>query len=181
MIGEHIRALKGGRWVHAIDCGDDTVLHLAVEPSPGRVRRVYRPEFLAGAAAVEAVTHRERTFPPAEVVRRAYSRASDPALAAMFADSESFADWCTCGRSPAARNVVLAVPGVAAHAPPARRRSPRAARAAKGAGTGGGRAARTGKAKAPRPAPAPKRRAKGRRAQPGRVAPRRRAARRRRR
>jgi hypothetical protein len=86
LIGEHIRALKGGTWIHAIDCGDETVLHLVEEPAPPRVRRAYRPEFLAGAAEVEAVTHRERTFAPAEVVRRAYSRASDPALAAMFGD-----------------------------------------------------------------------------------------------
>jgi hypothetical protein len=29
MVGEHIRVLKDGRWIHAVDCGDETVLHLA--------------------------------------------------------------------------------------------------------------------------------------------------------
>jgi hypothetical protein len=111
MMGEHIRALKGGQWLHAIDCGDETVLHLAEDAAPRRVRRAYRPEFVAGAQSVEIVTHRERTFPPKEVVRRAYSRAADPALAAMFPDSEAFAGWCTTGRLTAPRNVV-GVPGV---------------------------------------------------------------------
>src|SRR5512138_1363756 len=95
MMGQHIRILKGGRWIHAVDCGDETVLHLAEEAPPPRVRRAYRPEFVAGADAVEVVTHRERTYPASEIVRRAYSRASDPALAAMFQDSEAFAEWCT--------------------------------------------------------------------------------------
>jgi hypothetical protein len=142
MIGEHIRALKAGRWVHAIDCGDETVLHLAEEPAPARVRRAYRPEFVAGAATVEVVTHRERTFPPAEVVRRGYSRAADPALAAMFAGSESFAEWCTSGR-------ILPAAGVPANGAPA----------APAATAGGGRtrpgpeAGRAPKAKTKRPAP----------------------------
>jgi hypothetical protein len=152
MIGEHIRALKGGRWIHAIDCGDDTVLHLAEEPAPPRVRRAYRPEFVAGAAAVEAVTHRERTFPPLEVVRRAYSRASDPALATMFGDSASFADWCTSGRVRAARNVAVSVPGVATSRGEAPRRRPRGARAAKRGRPSKGRASRAGAARKPAPA-----------------------------
>ncbi|HEX9308378.1 MAG TPA: hypothetical protein VF894_12855 [Anaeromyxobacter sp.] len=120
MVGEHIRALKGGRWVHAIDCGDETVLHLVEEATPPRVRRAYRPEFVAGAQAVELVTHRERTYPGKEVVRRAYSRASDPALATMFGDSEAFAEWCKTGRSSGQLNVALEVPGVgpAPAAPP---------------------------------------------------------------
>src|SRR5512146_2678939 len=113
MVGQHIRILKGGRWVHAVDCGDETVLHLAEEAPPPRVRRAYRPEFVAGADAVEIVTHRERTFPAKEIVKRAYSRASDPALASMFHDSESFVEWCTTGRLASPRNVALAVPGVA--------------------------------------------------------------------
>ena len=112
MVGEHIRALKGGRWIHAIDCGDETVLHLADEAAPQRVRRAYRPEFLAGSSAVEVITHRERTFPAKEIVRRAYSRASDPALAAMFLDSEAFAAWCATGRLAGARNVALEIPGL---------------------------------------------------------------------
>jgi hypothetical protein len=122
MVGEHIRALKGGRWIHAIDCGDETVLHLVEDVAPPRVRRAYRPEFVAGAACVEHVTHRERTFAPKEVVRRAYSRATDPALATMFRDSEAFAEWCTSGRLPGPRNVALGVPGVSgAEARPAPR------------------------------------------------------------
>jgi hypothetical protein len=142
VIGEHIRALKDGRWVHAIDCGDDTVLHLAEEPAPRRVRRAYRPEFLSGATSVETVTHRERTFPPREVVRRAYSRASVPALAAMFGDSEAFAAWCTTGRTPAPLHVPAApvadpAPAPAGDATPAPARAKRGraapARAAKGA------------------------------------------------
>jgi hypothetical protein len=113
MVGAHIRVLKDGRWIHAVDCGDETVLHLVEETPPPRVRRAYRPEFVAGAAAVEVVLHRERTFPAKEIVRRAYSRASDPALAAMFRDSEAFADWCTTGRLAGSRNVALDVPGIA--------------------------------------------------------------------
>jgi hypothetical protein len=120
MVGQHIRILKGGRWVHAVDCGDETVLHLVEEAPPPRVRRAYRPEFVAGAQAVEVVTHRERTFPAKEIVKRAYSRASDPALAAMFQDSESFVEWCTTGRLTAARNTALEVPGVAPAPAPAR-------------------------------------------------------------
>lgn len=99
MVGEHIRALKRGRWNHAIDCGDETVIHLASDDASFRsVRRSYRPDFILGAEAVEVVTHRERTFPASEVVARAYSRISDPGLAAMFRDSEAFADWCVTGR-----------------------------------------------------------------------------------
>ena len=119
MVGEHIRALKGGRWVHAIDCGDETVLHLVPEAPPPRVRRAYRPEFVSGSQAVETVTHREPTFAPREVVRRAYSRASDPALAAMFRDSQAFAEWCKTGRLPGTRNVALEVPGASRAAAPA--------------------------------------------------------------
>jgi hypothetical protein len=122
MVGEHIRALKGGRWIHAIDCGDETVLHLAEDASPPRVRRAYRPEFVAGAESVEHVTHRERTFPPAEVVRRAYSRASDPTLAAMFGDSLAFAQWCTTGRPGGNAAAIVTGPPVAEEPAPARRR-----------------------------------------------------------
>jgi hypothetical protein len=110
MQGEHIRVLKGGRWLHAIDCGDETVLQLVESAPPPRVRRAYRPEFVAGAEAVEVVTHRERTFPAKEVVRRGYSRASDPALAVMFQDSEAFAEWCKTGRIPGANHAVEVLP-----------------------------------------------------------------------
>jgi hypothetical protein len=132
MIGDHIRTLKAGRWTHAIDCGDETVIVLADDASQSpRVRRGYRPEFVAGAATVEVVRHRERTFPAEEVVARAYSRISDPALAAMFRDSEAFAEWCITGRLPAGpQNVAISLPGVAIPAaapPPARASRPRPA------------------------------------------------------
>ncbi len=121
MVGAHIRALKGGRWSHAIDCGDETVIHLAdgAATGPLRVRRSYRPQFVFGAEAVEIVTHRERTFPANEIVARAYSRIADPALASVFRDSEAFAEWCTTGRLPAAGpDLATSVPGVAAATPP---------------------------------------------------------------
>jgi hypothetical protein len=166
MVGAHIRVLKEGRWIHAVDCGDETVLHLVDEAPPPRVRRAYRPEFVAGAAAVEVVLHRERTFPPKEIVKRAYSRASDPALAAMFHDSEAFADWCTTGRLAGARNVAIEVPGVA----PAPAPAPKARKAA------------VAKASAPKPAArkAPKAKAKVKvkaKAKPARKAPARKPAR----
>jgi hypothetical protein len=115
MLGEHIRALKRGRWNHAIDCGDETVIHLADDGSaPFSIRRSYRPEFVSGAEVVEVVTHRERTFPANEVVARAYSRIADPTLAAMFRNSEAFAAWCTTGRpwtlSPQDAAAVAGVP-----------------------------------------------------------------------
>jgi hypothetical protein len=124
MVGEHIRALKGGRWIHAIDCGDETVLHLAEDQTPRRVRRAYRPEFVSGAETVERVTHRERTFPPKEVVRRAYSRAADATLASMFRDSEAFAAWCTTGRPSGPRNVAIGVPAEAQARATAPKRKP---------------------------------------------------------
>lgn len=118
MLGDHIRTLKAGRWTHAIDCGDETVIVLARGAAEApHVRRSYRPEFVAGAETVEIVRHRERTFSADEVVARAYSRISDPALASMFRDSEAFAEWCTTGRVPnAPANVAISVPGVAAPA-----------------------------------------------------------------
>jgi hypothetical protein len=131
MVGEHIRALRRGRWMHAIDCGDETVIHLADDGSPSVVRRSYRPEFVSGAEMVEVVRHRERTFPADEVVARAYSRIADPALAAMFGDSESFAEWCATGRLAAATGPTAAGVAAAARAPaqPARKatKRPRAA------------------------------------------------------
>jgi hypothetical protein len=98
MIGKHIRALRGGRWSHAIDCGDETVIQLEEDGGAARVRRSYRPEFVSGAESVEAVPHREATFPPEEVVARAYSLMGDPAAAAKFRDAASFAEWCATGR-----------------------------------------------------------------------------------
>jgi hypothetical protein len=101
MIGDHIRALRGGRWNHGIDCGDRTIIHVDAGAAPGsRVQRSYRPMFEAGAAAVEVVPHRERVYVPKAVVARAFAPIRDPALAAMFADSEAFACWCKAGRLP---------------------------------------------------------------------------------
>jgi lecithin:retinol acyltransferase len=177
MMGEHIRALKRGRWNHAIDCGDETVVHLANEASPSlAVRRSYRPEFVSGAEVVEVVTHRERTFPADEVVARAYSRIGDPALAAMFRSSESFAAWCTTGRPTAAPGAfaagAAATPPVArttATAPRARAKPAKPARPAKAKPKPKGRrTARRAAAKAPRrPRPAAKKAGAGR-AKPGR-------------
>jgi hypothetical protein len=160
MVGEHIRALKGGRWVHAIDCGDETVLHLVEDTAPRRVRRAYRPEFVAGAESVESVTHRERTFPPKEVVRRAYSRASDPTLAAMFGDSEAFAEWCTTGRLAGPRNVAVALPALALAPPSAPARSNGAVSAAKPAGRAAALAVKGKPAAKPKPAAKAKAKAK---------------------
>jgi lecithin:retinol acyltransferase len=159
MVGEHIRTRRAGRWTHAIDCGDETVIHLA-EDGPGatRVRRSYRPEFVSGAETVEVVTHRQRTFPANEIVARAYSRISDPGLAAMFRDSEAFAEWCATGRLPASpSNVALSGPPVAAASPaqapqpPAKARPSSAPRAAGRAAPRARRPAKRAAAKGARP------------------------------
>lgn len=132
MQGEHIRALKSGRWYHAVDCGDETVLHLVDEPGPRRVRRSYRPDFVAGAEQVETVVHREPTYPAKEIVARGYSRAADPALAIMFGDSEAFAEWCATGRLPPGATAPVAATAAAAGA----RAKPAGARAARPATAG---------------------------------------------
>jgi hypothetical protein len=133
MVGEHIRTRKGGRWTHAIDCGDGTVIHLAENgDGAARVLRTYRPEFVAGAEAVEVVRHRERTFAAKEIVARAYSRISLAALAAMFRDSEAFAEWCATGRlPPAPPNVAIAVSGSASARAAPEPRPPRSVARAK--------------------------------------------------
>jgi hypothetical protein len=131
MIGDHIRTRKDGRWSHAIDCGDQTVMFLSEDPAlpPGsRVQRAYRPDFVAGADAVEVVIHRERVYPPRQVVARAFSRARDPAAAAAFRTSAEFAAWCKVGRAGMTLEeaaAVVALPG----APVARERKPAPARA----------------------------------------------------
>jgi hypothetical protein len=105
MLGDHIRALKDGRWLHGIDLGDQRVLFLVEAPglAPGdRLRRVYRPEFTANATKVELVVHREPAYPAKAVVARAWSRFMDPSVVAMFRDSEAFAAWCKIGRLPEA-------------------------------------------------------------------------------
>jgi hypothetical protein len=126
MVGEHIRTRRDGRWTHAIDCGDATVVHLAQNgDGAARVLRTYRPEFVAGAEVVEVVTHRERTYAAEEIVARALSRISLAPLAAMFRDSEAFAEWCATGRlPPAPPNAAIAVSGSAsARAAPGQARS----------------------------------------------------------
>jgi hypothetical protein len=147
MIGQHLRVRKDGRWIHAIDCGDETVLHLG-EETPRRVRRSYRPEFVAGAETVEPVLHRERTFAPKEIVRRAYSRAADTTLAAMFVDSEAFAEWCATGRLPGPRNVVAEPAAAPAPVAPVKAKPAKAAVKAKPAAKAKARARPAAKAKA---------------------------------
>jgi hypothetical protein len=105
MLGDHIRALKDGRWIHGIDLGTQQVLHLVEDPSlPAghRLRRTYKPDFTEGAISVEVVIHRERVFPPRMVVARAFSRLADPAVVAAFRSSEQFAAWCKASRLPPA-------------------------------------------------------------------------------
>ena len=104
MLGDHIRALKGDRWLHGIDLGDQRVLFL--DEAPGlppadRLRRVYRPEFTAGAGRVETVVHREPAYPAKAVVARAWSRFMDPSALAAVTTSQQFAEWCKVGRAPA--------------------------------------------------------------------------------
>ncbi len=103
MLGDHIRALKNGRWLHGIDLGDQRILYLAEEPGlvpADRLRRVYRPEFTAHATRVEVVVHREPSYQAKAVVARAWSRFMDPSVLGMFRDSEQFATWCKVGRVP---------------------------------------------------------------------------------
>jgi hypothetical protein len=103
MLGDHIRALKDGHWLHGIDLGDQRVLYLVETPGLApvdRLRRVYRPEFTAGARKVELVVHREPAYASKAVVARAWSRFMDPSVIAMFRDSEAFAAWCKIGRLP---------------------------------------------------------------------------------
>jgi hypothetical protein len=178
MIGDHIRALVGGEWRHAIDCGDGTVLHLASDDAaaPVRVRRSYRPEFVGGAQAVEVVVHRERVFPARQVVARAYSRAADPALARMFASSAAFASWCKAGHVEERESVAVSVPTLVQVAPPGAtaeasaagpvaRRPPRKAAPKKGAKPGAKPAQAAGTRKGARK-PAAKKAAPRRKAAP---------------
>ncbi len=122
MLGDHIRALKDGRWLHGIDLGDQRVLYLVEAPglAPGdRLRRVYRPEFTAGSSKVELVVHREPAYPAKAVVARAWSRFMDPSVVAMFRDSEAFAAWCKIGRIPEAPPPDAAPASAAPAKPPA--------------------------------------------------------------
>jgi hypothetical protein len=189
MIGDHIRVLKDGRWSHAVDCGDETVIHLVESPplAGPRIRRVYRPEFVAGAAAVEVVTHRERTFPARQVVSRAYSRIADPAPASTFRDSEQFACWCKVGRTPeptprpapasaapAAREAKAERPARARRRPPPKARAGKpAARPAAKPRPAGKAGAKAGRKVGVKPAPGAKGRARAAGRRPGTAAARR--------
>lgn len=156
MLGDHIRALIGGTWLHGIDLGDQRILYLAEAPglAPGdRLRRVYRPEFTAGARRVELVVHREPAYPAKAVVARAWSRFMDPSVVAMFKDSEAFAAWCKIGRLPEASPAAPA-PRAAASAP----KAPPASKAAKPAAPKAKAAAKAPARKAVAAKAAPKKR-----------------------
>jgi hypothetical protein len=99
--GEHIRIVGGGRVVHAIDCGDRTVLHLADgDGGPATVRRSLLADLTQGTATVEVVRAAHQVYPPQMVVARAFSKLGDPAAGAMFPTSEHFAAWCVSGQAP---------------------------------------------------------------------------------
>jgi hypothetical protein len=103
-LGDHIRTLANGRFDHAIDCGDMTVIHLFAFPGEaGRaeVRRSRLSDFTAGADRVEVVNYPQRGYAPRMVVARAFSRLGDSAAWAMFPSAEHFATWCVNGQAPA--------------------------------------------------------------------------------
>jgi hypothetical protein len=136
MLGEHIRARKGDRWLHGIDLGDQRILFLDEQPGlppADRLRRVYRPEFTAGSSRVETVVHRERAYPAKMVVARAWSRFMDPTALAALTTSQQFAEWCKVGRIPAAPEAVSPAAPTPAPRPavaPAAAPAPKAAQAA---------------------------------------------------
>jgi len=119
--GEHLRILVGGRYDHGIDCGDRTVLHLALPAGGGLpvVRRSLFPDFVRGAEKVEVVRHAERTHPPKMVVSRAFSKLGDTAVGAMFPSAEHFVAWCLTGLAPLAHLELPAKAGPGARAKPA--------------------------------------------------------------
>jgi hypothetical protein len=94
--GDHIRILREGRWLHAIDVGDRTAIHFG----PGGLRRSLVDDLARGAEKIEVVTHPQRVYAPKAVVARAFSRFAEAAFGAMFADSEAFAVWCKMGNIP---------------------------------------------------------------------------------
>jgi hypothetical protein len=105
--GDHIRILTGAEHVHAIDCGDRTVLFLAAgrDGSGTQVRRSLLSELARGADRVEVVRHAHAVFPPQMVVARAFSRLGDPSAGSMFRSSEHFAAWCLTGQAPLPHSV----------------------------------------------------------------------------
>jgi len=102
--GEHLRILTGGRFDHAIDCGDRTVLHLAMPSGGGLplVKRSLLADFTRGSERVEYVRHAERTHPVRMVVSRAFSKLGDTAAWAMFPTALHFVAWCLTGQAPLA-------------------------------------------------------------------------------
>jgi hypothetical protein len=99
--GEHIRIVGGGRVVHAIDCGDRTVLHLVEgDGGPATVRRTLLSDLTQGDGLVEVVRAAHKVYPAQMVVARAFSKLGDPAVGSMFPTSEHFAAWCVSGQPP---------------------------------------------------------------------------------
>ena len=96
LAGDHVRVLREGRWDHAIDCGDRTVIHF-VGGAGTAIRRSPLADFVRVGERVEVVPHAERVYPPREVVARAYSRMCGPSFVHMFTDAEQFAVWCKSG------------------------------------------------------------------------------------
>jgi hypothetical protein len=147
-LGDHIRVTVGGRTDHAIDCGDNTVIHLA--PAVGErfeVRRSLLNQFALGAERVEVVPYGARGFPPAMVVGRAFSRLGATATGPMFASPEHFAVWCVNGLVPAAPHA--SAPAPAPGRPPAAAPAPTPARPARKHGGGPAGAKRPARAQKP--------------------------------
>jgi hypothetical protein len=107
MAGDHIRIQQSSGSQHGIDVGDRTAIVFDHGVGPRRVRL----EPLPDGARVEVVTHIERVYAPKQVVARAFSRFSEAAFAAMFADSEAFAVWCKTGR-PAPTSFTSPAPAI---------------------------------------------------------------------
>ena len=129
-LGDHIRTIANGRFDHAIDCGDRTVIHLVAAASgAGRaeVRRSRLSDFTMSAERVEVVTHSQRGYPPRMVVARAFSRLGDSAAWAMFPSAEHFATWCFNGQAPAsgAGPAIPEPPTPSARAPGSARPAPK--------------------------------------------------------
>ncbi len=99
--GDHVRVLKEGRWDHAIDCGDRTVIHFVAGARPA-VCHTALADFARIGEPVEVVPHPERVHPAREVVARAWSRLGNPSFAHMFTGAEQFAVWCKSGLLPPA-------------------------------------------------------------------------------
>jgi len=165
-LGEHLRIQVGGRYDHAVDCGDHTVLHLAMATDSGRpgVKRSLLLDFTRGAERVEVLRHRERTYPAKVVVSRAFSKLGDSAAWAMFPSPVHFVTWCLTGQAPTAEGAfprpafpaegVPAEPPRPTRAAPSTRQAP--AKARKATRAAAKPAARAAAKKAPRATPAKK-------------------------